>query len=223
MTLPVDPSKFSAFLVAMFVMAIAPGPANLFAIATGRSGKPAHVFSAVAGLNVATLIWFIAAAFGLHLLILAVPLAFHLIAVLGALYLGWIGFNTFKGGLNLAGEAVALPAAVASDSLWATFKRGFGVQILNPKVTLFFSAVLPPFVDINRPMPAQMSVFAATTIGMDMISMTAYGLGAVGLSKVLNDPHNKQKFDLLVGLLLMGIAALICYHAVHELLMMRAL
>ncbi len=171
MTLPVDPSKFSAFLVAMFVMAIAPGPANLFAIATGRSGKPAHVFSAIAGLNAATLIWFIAAAFGLHLLILAVPLVFQLIAVLGALYLGWIGLNTFKGGLNLVGEAVTLPQAVVSENLWATFKRGFGVQILNPKVTLFFSAVLPPFVDINRPMPAQMSVFAAPTIGMGMISM----------------------------------------------------
>jgi threonine/homoserine/homoserine lactone efflux protein len=58
MTLPVDPARYSAFLVAMFVMAITPGPANLFAIATGvQKGKGAALLG-VAGMNLATLVWF---------------------------------------------------------------------------------------------------------------------------------------------------------------------
>ena len=54
--LPVDPTRYGAFLVAMFVMAITPGPANLFAIATGMErGKGAALIS-VLGMNTATLV-----------------------------------------------------------------------------------------------------------------------------------------------------------------------
>ena len=60
--------------------------------------------------------------------------------------------------------------------------------------------------------------FAATAIGMDTITMTTYGLAAVTLSHTLSDPRKKQVFDLGVCLILMGIAALIIWHAGMELL-----
>ena len=91
------------------------------------------------------------------------------------------------------------------------------VQILNPKAILFFSAVLPPFVDIHRPMAGQLVVFAATTIGMDIVSMSSYGLLAVRLAKVLREPRNKQRFDLGAGGILMIIACVILWHAVTDL------
>jgi len=215
----VDPSKYSAFLVAMFFMAISPGPANLFFIRTGLGGRASRVFAGVVGTNLATFVWFVASALGLQVLMSAFPLAFRIIAILGGAYVGWLGFKTFRSALSLANEGLneTLTEAAPAKGLWVTLREGFMVQMLNPKVLLFFSAVLPPFIDINRPMPAQAAIFAATTIGMDVMSMSAYGLLAVRLSRMLREPRNKQRFDLGAGAILMLIACVILWHGVVEL------
>ncbi|MFT4074773.1 MAG: LysE family translocator [Asticcacaulis sp.] len=221
MSFPIDPHTYGAFFVTMFFMAISPGPAILFAIRTGLGRRKSHVFAAVAGLNAASLVWFIACAFGLQILLTAFPLLFQIVAVAGGLYLGWMAFKGFRSALDIRNENLGASLTAAPDpekTIAATFKDGFLVQLLNPKVTLFFSAVLPPFINTHQPVPPQMVAFAATAIGMDSIAMTTYGLGAVTLSHVLSDPKKKQAFDLGVSLILMGIAALIIWHAAMELI-----
>jgi threonine/homoserine/homoserine lactone efflux protein len=89
--LPVDPHLYAAFLGVMAVMAITPGPANLFAVATGMEKGRASALIGVVGMNAATLVWFGAAALGLGALVAAFPQVFRLIAVLGALYVAWLG------------------------------------------------------------------------------------------------------------------------------------
>ena len=219
MSLPVDASKYYAFLVAMFFMALSPGPANLFFVRTGLGGRPSRVMAGVVGANSGTLIWFVASALGLQVLMSAFPLAFRIIAILGGLYVGWLGFKTFRAALSTAKETIddRLTEAAPQRTVWQSLREGFMVQILNPKAILFFSAVLPPFVDIHRPMAGQLVVFAATTIGMDIVSMSSYGLLAVRLAKVLREPRNKQRFDLGAGGILMIIACVILWHAVTDL------
>ncbi len=220
MTLPVDPAKYYAFLVAMFFMALAPGPANLFFVRTGLSGKASRVFAGVIGANSGSLVWFVASALGLQVLMTAFPFAFRIIAILGGLYLGWLGFKTFRAALSRDAETLdaRLTQAEPERTAWQSMREGFMVQILNPKALLFFSAVLPPFVDIHRPMPAQMAMFAATTIGMDIVSMSSYGLLAVRLATLLREPKNRQRFDLGAGTILMLIACVILVHGVSDLL-----
>jgi len=216
MAFPIAPHTYWAFFVTMFFMAITPGPANLFAIRTGLGRRKSHVIAAVVGLNCASLIWFIACAFGLQILLTAFPVLFQIVAVAGGLYLGWMAFKGFRSALDIRNENLSdsLTAAPAPGrTLGDTFLDGFLVQLLNPKVTLFFTAVLPPFVDIHSNVPPQMVAFAATAIGMDTITMTTYGLLAVTLSHTLSDPKKKQVFDLSVCLILMVIAAIIIWHA----------
>ena len=212
--MPVDLPKYYAFLVAMAFMAISPGPAIMFFVRTGLSGRASRVFAGVIGVNSATLIWFVASAFGLQILMNAFPLAFKIIAVLGGLYIVWLGLRTFRAALDLKNEAVdeaALKAGPDRSDL-ATLREGFMVQLLNPKVLLFFSAVLPPFVDIGKPMPPQMAVFATTAVAMDATAMITYGLGAVRLSRWLRQPRYKQRFDLGAGTILMLIGLGVVWH-----------
>ena len=214
--MPIDPVKYYAFLVAMALMAISPGPAIMFFVRTGLSGRASRVFAGVIGVNSATLLWFIASAFGLQILMNAFPLAFKVVAVAGGLYIVWLGLKTFRAALNLKSETVddnVLKAAPMRSDL-ATLREGFMVQMLNPKVLLFFSAVLPPFIDTTRPMPPQMVLFAATAVAMDATAMTTYGLGAVRLSQWLRQPRYKQRFDLGAGTILMLIGTGIVWHAV---------
>ena len=123
--LPVDPARYGAFLVAMFVMAITPGPANLFAIATGMErGKGAALIS-VLGMNTATLVWFGCSALGLGALIIAFPKAFHILALAGAAYLVWLGLKSLWAGIkNLESHASATVRAGRS-----AFLDGFMVLI----------------------------------------------------------------------------------------------
>ena len=206
MSLPVDPARYSAFLVTMFVMAITPGPANLFAIATGMQKGKAAALLGVAGMNTATLAWFAAAALGLATLIIAFPKAFHLLAWAGAAYLVWLGIKSIASSLKPADQAGAHRTFRMGRS---AFRDGFAVQIANPKILLFFGAVLPPFIDIHRPLAPQLLMFAAATIGMDLISMSAYGLGGAALSSRMNEPGFRRGFALLVGVLLITAAVLI--------------
>jgi threonine/homoserine/homoserine lactone efflux protein len=206
MTLPVDPARYSAFLAAMFVMAITPGPANLFAIATGmQKGKGAALLGVV-GMNIASLVWFCASALGLGALIVTFPKAFHVLALAGAAYLVWLGIKSILSGL----KADADPGEPRQFRMGrSAFRDGFAVQIANPKVLLFFTAVLPPFIDVQRPLAPQLAMFAAATIGMDLISMSAYGLGGAALSSRMNEPGFRRGFAVMVGILLITAAALI--------------
>ena len=92
--LPVDPHLYLTFLGVMVVMAITPGPANLFAVAAGVERGRAPALIGVVGMNTATLVWFGAAALGLGALVKAFPAAFKVVAVLGALYVAWLGINS---------------------------------------------------------------------------------------------------------------------------------
>lgn len=203
--LPVDPQLYLTFLGVMAVMAMTPGPANVFAIATGIQKGRASVFMAVAGMNAATLVWFSAAALGLGALVKAFPEAFRVLAVGGALYVAWLGVQAIRGAFRTAAEPAEIPVRRGRSA----FVDGFTVQIANPKAILFFTAVLPPFLDVGRPAAPQLALFAGATIGMDVLSMSAYGLGGAALKARMADPGFQRVFGLAVGLLLMLAAGLI--------------
>lgn len=202
--LPVDPARYLTFLGVMAVMAITPGPANVFAIATGAEKGKAAALVGVAGMNTASLVWFAAAALGLGALILAFPQVFHLIAYAGAAYVAWLGLKSILGASKVPTDA----GAKAMRGGHSAFRDGFTVQISNPKALLFFTAVLPPFLDPHRPLAAQLAMFAVATIGFDVISMSAYGLGGAALARRMNEPRFRRGFQIGVGLLLITAATL---------------
>jgi len=189
----------------MAVMAVTPGPANIFAVATGMEKGKAAALTAVVGMNSATLVWFAAAALGLGALVMAFPQVFRVIAVLGALYVAWLGVKALRGAFATAAE----PSHIEVKRGRSALIDGFMVQIANPKAILFFTAVLPPFLDINRPLTPQLALFAVTTIGMDGLSMCGYGLGGAALARQMTAPRFRKGFGIVVGCLLLLAAVLI--------------
>jgi threonine/homoserine/homoserine lactone efflux protein len=207
LVLPVDPARYVAFLGVMAVMALTPGPANLFAIALGLSRGKRAVLAGVAGMNSASLTWFAAAALGLGALILAFPTAFRVLAVAGGLYVAWLGIKAIRAGL----KHESATAVVTLHAERPPFIDGFLVQAANPKAILFFTAVLPPFLDVARPLGPQLAMFAVAAIGMDVIAMTTYGLGGAALSARMAEPGFRRGFSFVVGALLLSAAALILW------------
>lgn len=203
--LPVDPALYALFLGTMTIFAITPGPANLYAIATGVRSGPRAALLGVAGMNTATLVWIGAAALGLGALVNAFPKAFRVIAILGALYVAWLGmkslWSAWKGAAQLK-DARGSAEATA-------FRDGFAVQFANPKIVVFFTAVLPPFVDPARPGVPQLMLLGAAVIVLDVIAMAGYGLAGGALARALTEPRAQRVFATVVGVLLLIAAAMI--------------
>ena len=204
MPLPVEPARFSVFLGVMATLAATPGPANLFAIATGLHRGPRAALIGVAGMNAATLVWFLSAAVGLGALVTAFPGLFRFMTFAGAAYLVWLGLKALAAAAKGGGGLDALEARAGSP-----FADGFAVQISNPKAVLFFSAVLPPFVDLTRPIVPQLGLFAAAMIALDSVTMSAYGLGGAALASRLRQAPVRRAFNAFVGCILITAAVLV--------------
>jgi threonine/homoserine/homoserine lactone efflux protein len=209
MAWPVDPARYVTFLGVMSVMAATPGPANLFAIANGAQRGRAAALVGVAGMNSATLVWFSAAALGLGALIIAFPQVFRILAYAGAAYVAWLGIKALHEALTRA----AGPGHGTFRMGRSAYLDGFTVQIANPKALLFFTAILPPFLDVQRPLPAQLALFACATIGMDVVAMSAYGLGGAALAAQMNEASFRRAFSAVVGILLLTAAVLMAMRA----------
>ena len=199
---PVDPARYAAYLGVMSLMVATPGPANLFAIATGARLGKAAVFRAVLGMNLASLVWIGGAALGLAALARTSPGLFHLMAYVGAAYLAWLGLRA----LRTASDA-ARPQG--GGDIRPAFTGGFAVQLANPKALLFTTVVLPPFLDPGRPLAGQLAVLAATMIAMDVTAMTAYGLGGAAISERMTEARYSRGFAIFTGLLLIAAALMI--------------
>lgn len=132
-----------AFTLAAFVLTITPGPdMTLFlgrTLSEGRAAGMAAMLGAASGIVVHTSL----AAFGISALIAASPQAFFALKIVGAGYLVYLAVQAIRGGstFKLDGKAVGRPHSLLSN--WLT---GLGINLLNPKIVLFFVTFLPQFV-----------------------------------------------------------------------------
>ena len=137
-----------AFAMATAVFAYVPGPALLYTAAqTVARGRRAG-FMAALGIHVGCYAHVIAAAFGLSAIFRHVPEAYLALKIIGALYLVWLGIDMIRS----RGQTVE-PVPAAASSQRAAFAQSMAVELLNPKVAIFFIAFLPQFVDPTAALP----------------------------------------------------------------------
>jgi threonine/homoserine/homoserine lactone efflux protein len=133
---------FLGFVVAGLALNIVPGADMTFVIASAARGGRRGGIVAALGIGAGTLVHVVAATLGLSAILASSQAAFDLIKWIGAAYLLWIAFSLLRG-----------KAAQAAQPGRRTFRAAMLVNILNPKVALFFLAFLPQFVDPAAAMP----------------------------------------------------------------------
>lgn len=141
---------FLAFVAAGLALNIVPGADMTFIIAAGaRDGRRAGVIAAL-GIGVGTLVHIVAAVAGLSAILASSQLLFDLIKYAGAAYLLWLAFTLIRGDAKPAGGTAPQPDQLSKR----LFRSAVLVNVLNPKVALFFLAFLPQFVDPTAAVPA---------------------------------------------------------------------
>jgi threonine/homoserine/homoserine lactone efflux protein len=135
------------FAVATFIIAITPGPdMTLFvgrALSEGRAAGFACMFGAMTGVIIHTAL----VALGLSALIVASPQAFLVLKIFGAGYLVWLAYQAIRNGSAFSPEK----KAGSGRSLFQNWATGLGINLMNPKVILFFMTFLPQFVSASDP------------------------------------------------------------------------
>ncbi|RST88293.1 LysE family translocator [Aquibium carbonis] len=150
-----DAAVFIQFAVATVIIAITPGPdMTLFvgrALSEGRAAGLACMAGAMTGCAIHTTL----VALGLSALIVASPQAFLVLKIVGAAYLIWLAWQAISNGSAFSPETRQRRAR----SFWKNWATGIGINLLNPKIILFFMTFLPQFVSANDPHAAGKLLF----------------------------------------------------------------
>lgn len=152
------------FIVAGLILNITPG-ADLLYI-TNRSavqGKKAGVVAAL-GIGAGCVFHVVAAALGLSMVLVSSSLAFTVVKYLGAGYLFYLGITTF---LTLKNKKQSETEVATVLTLPKIFRQATLINILNPKVALFFMALLPQFVSPTAPHPALTFLFLGVVFNVN--------------------------------------------------------
>jgi RhtB (resistance to homoserine/threonine) family protein len=197
-------SSIVSFFGVAVLIALAPGPDNIFVLAQSISnGRRAGVLVAL-GLATGLLFHTTAVTLGVATLFQSSPIAFKALKFVGAsylLFLAWKAFTTRTSGQDIS-------ASTPPVSARKLYGRGVIMNITNPKVTLFFLAFLPQFVDPRRgSVSLQMislgSIFIVSTI--IVFSLLALAAGSLG-KRIARNPSAMKKIDRVAGVVFCGLA-----------------
>ena len=133
-----------SFLGASILLSLMPGPDNIFVLTESLTKGHKNGIAISIGLSLGVLIHTLAAATGLSLIIQKSALAFSVVKYLGALYLFYLAYKATKD--NQSDVKIELNQTPQNNSISALIKKGLFMNVLNPKVALFFIAFLPQFV-----------------------------------------------------------------------------
>lgn len=147
MTFLPTPDVLAAFTLAAFVLILTPGPdMTLFLGETLRGGR-ARGCAALLGASTGLLTHTMLAAIGLSALLAASATAYTILKIAGAVYLVWLAVAAIRHGSALTVDREAGPQRPLAQS----YLMGLGINLLNPKIVVFFLTFLPQFVDAADP------------------------------------------------------------------------
>lgn len=144
------------FLTASMLLTIMPGPDIIYVLVQSISNGKKQGYATAIGLVSGIIIHTTLIAFGISKIIQESEIAFTIIKVFGALYLLYLAYKVFR-------QAEFIPNVnqqVAKKELLSLFKQGFLMNVLNPKVTLFFLAFFPKFLNENSSVKIWQQVYS---------------------------------------------------------------
>jgi threonine/homoserine/homoserine lactone efflux protein len=135
-----------AFAAVALGMVLTPGPNMIYLLSRSIcQGRTAGLIS-LAGIGLGFVVYMLCAAFGITALILAVPFAYDVLRIGGALYLAWLAWQALRPGGRSPFQVRDLP----EDSPKKLFGMGLFTALLNPKVAILYMALLPQFIQPER-------------------------------------------------------------------------
>ena len=203
-----DLNVWLAFFAASWVIAISPGSGAVLSMSHGLAYGVRHASATIVGLQLGLSVVLLVAGVGVGALLLASATAFTVVKVLGAAYLIWLGLQQWRAPVQATGGHHAQSAGVPGlPSVRQRVTLGFFTNVTNPKGIVFMVAVLPQFIDPNRPLWLQLLILLATSIGVDLVVMHGYAFLASRAPRWLATARARRAQNRVFGGVLMAMGA----------------
>lgn len=200
----IDFTSLYMFIAASFLLCLAPGPDNIYVLTQGMTKSKKAAIVTTLGLCTGIIIHTSAAAFGISVIFQTSELAFNLVKYIGAAYLLYIAYQAFRH----RDDKLDLTAQNSSNELKKLYIKGFFMNVLNPKVSIFFLAFLPQFVNPELGnVPMQMIILGLVFMALTVVVFSSIGIaGNMLSSKLMENPSISKILNILTSFVLGALA-----------------
>ena len=187
-----------AFAIGMFFLALSPGPGLATIISRALASGPVAGLAVTGGLVLADFFFMGVAMVGLTAIATAIGPLFQIVKYAGAAYLVWLGYKAFRSSSPL------MVAPRSGNGLVKDVGLGFLVTLGNPKAILFYSALLPTFLDMTAITFADFLVLAGIVVVISYVVYGGYIFVAERSRRLLASSTASRLFNRLTGSILVG-------------------
>ena len=174
-------SQLVAFVFASAILGITPGPDIIYVITRGAAQGPRAGLAAAAGLTTGIVGHTVLIVVGLSAILAASATAFTVIKIAGAAYLIYLGIRMWR-----SGDAIGLANDAGARPIGAIYRQTIVMNLLNPKVALFFLAFLPQFVNpAAGPLPPQFALLSVIFMIVSFTIMASAGFAGGQIRRLL--------------------------------------
>lgn len=202
-----DGTNFLYFLTASILLTLAPGPDNLYLLTKSLANGARSGIILSAGLNSGIFFHTLLVMAGVAAFIKSSPLAMNLLKIFGAAYLLFLAYKSFQAGRR--GEKISMQKSDSTSAMTELYRRGILMNVLNPKVLLFFLAFLPQFVDLADESAGRQIAFLGIIFAVQgFIIFSAIAIFAGRLRKLILHKKNLGQIFNFIEAAVLGIIAL---------------
>ena len=192
-----------AFVGVVALIVVLPGPDMALVLQNGLSGGKRAAVETAVGINAGLLVWAVAAALGIAALLSASGPAFTLLKLAGAAYLVWLGLHAI--GTAWHGQSDASTAHRVRRRRPSPFRQGLLSNLLNPKIALVYTTLIPQFIEPGDPAVAQTLLLAGIFIAMGFVWLTSYALFIAKIGVLLRRSAVQRVLNAVTGTVLTAL------------------
>lgn len=200
----IDITLLTLFIPTFFLVSITPGMCMTLAMTLGMTVGIRKTLWMMWGELLGVALVTFAAAVGVSTVMLKFPAVFSIFKLIGASYLLYIGINMWRSRGKMAIDINAKAGQVLNRQ--QLFNQGFITAITNPKGWAFMVSLLPPFINQDLALPAQLVALMTIILLSEFICMMLYAKGGKTLGQLLNKDGNTQLLNKISGGLMMMVA-----------------
>jgi RhtB (resistance to homoserine/threonine) family protein len=157
------------------------------------------------GVSAGLAVWTLAAAAGVASVVRASAVAFTVLKLIGALYLVWLGLQALGAARHTEASAHSRAANRTAMGALGGFRQGLLSDLANPKIGIFFTSLLPQFVDPGHSVLLPFLILGAVFVLMTVLWLSAYCLIAARAAKTLQRPRVRAALDRVTGIVLIAL------------------
>ena len=198
-----------SLLTASVVISLTPGAGAINTMSNALAVGWRRSIWGVFGQQLALLVHILIVAAGVGVLVAGSPVLFTVIRYVGAAYLVYLGIRLMLSKPNVDAEG-ASSSSRSDESAWSLLRRGFWVNLLNPKAIVFFLAFIPQFIRVDEPLLPQYLVLTLTVVVIDVTVMWFFfAAAAKPFRRYVSTVRGQRILNAVFGALFIVVAGLL--------------